>query len=168
VPCNICGTELVFVGDWPGLPKCAKCGQVKLVSRPLAVEISKKRLDHLDQLLQKYMRQFDKNQLIAHIIWQRELFARSFFFEYQLFEMSKFVSYSLLVRRLMAEKDFSPILDVNETTAKQLIDIFSTYLNHLTDHIYLEDGISELMAIENSDPSAMSTEQMLSAFIVRV
>ncbi len=165
MPCKICGTELVF-GDWPGSPKCAECGQINLVSRPLAVEISKKRLDYLDQLLQKYMRQFDKNQLIAHIVWQRELFSRSFFFEYQTFEMSKFVSYSLLIRRLMAEKDFSPILEVNETTTTQLIDTFSTYLNHLTDHIYLEDGISELMAKEKSDPNSMSTEQMLSAFIV--
>jgi len=112
------------------------------------------------------MRQFDKNLLIAHIIWQRELFARSFFFEYQVFRMSKFVSYSLLIRRLMREKDFSAILEVNETTTKQLIDIFSTYLDDLTDHIYLEDGISELMARGNSNPNSMSAEQMLSAFIV--
>lgn len=166
MPCKVCGAKLVFLGQWPGTPQCPNCDKLRIVTRPLAVEISRKRLGYLDDLLLKYMRQFDKNLLIAHIVWAREKFARSFFKEYRFLEMGKFVSYSLLIRKLMAEKSFSGKLVADQGNTQQLIDTFAHYIDHLVDHIYLRDGFSELFAKAQFDPNSITPQEMLSNFVV--
>lgn len=166
MPCKTCGSDIVFIGNWPGSPRCPKCDDVIIVDRSLAIEISKKRLDYLDQLFMRCMKQFSKNLLIAHIVWAREKFSRAFFDEYRPFEMAEFVSYSLLIRKLMAEKVLSGTTQVNETTTKQLIETFAKFLRLRTEDIYLRDRFAELMAKAAFEPETLTTEKMLSNFVV--
>ena len=166
MPCSTCGTEVVYVDQWPGSPKCPNCDNVPLVSKPLSIEISRRRLEYLDQLFLRGIQEFTKNQLISHIVWEREKFARSFFDEYQVFRIGKFVAYSLLIKKIMAQKQFKGNLVADERTTQQLVDLFSEYIGHLTDHIYLEDGLGELMAKGSFDSDNIPPEQMLSNFVV--
>jgi hypothetical protein len=166
MPCPTCDSEFVYIGDWPGSPKCPKCDGIAIVNRDLAIEISTKRLAYLDQLFMRYMKKFNKELLIAHIAWEREKFSRAFFDQYQPFDMAKFVSYSFLIRRLMAENGFSGTMQATEKTTKQLIETFTEYLGHRVGHIYLEDGLGVLMARAPFEPEKLTPEYMLSNFVL--
>src|SRR5208282_383008 len=165
MPCKICGTELVFVGQWPGSPKCPKCDSLRILDRSSALQISRERLEYLDQLFVQSMRKFNRDQLIGHIVWAREKYARSFCEEYQFLEMSMFVSYSHLIRRLIAERDFSNLVVANDQSTEQLIDLYSTYLGHRNEDIYLQNGFAELMAKSPFDFSTLTLKQKLSNFV---
>ena len=142
---------------------CPKCSQMRLVDRKLALTISGDRLSHREGVFFNYMRQFKKNRLIAHVVWEREKFSRGFFDDYQPLHMPQFLSYSLLIKRLMIEH-FDGSLDANENNTSDLVTGFSRYLDLLTDHIYLEEGFAELEAKEPFDVNSLSIDQKLSNF----
>jgi hypothetical protein len=138
------------------------------VNRPLAIEISKSRLEYLDGLFLDYVRKFRKSNLIAHIVWERERFSSSFIEQYQAFNMSVFVSYSVLIKRIMAVGSFSNTIRANQQNTKELVDSFSKYIEHLTYHSYLEDEFAELKAKADFNPHNLSIGEKLSNFSVIV
>lgn len=74
MPCPQCGTKLLFIDIASNKTACPICDHILVVDRILATRISTERLTHLYGLFMRYMRQFKKNQLIAHIVWEREVF----------------------------------------------------------------------------------------------
>jgi hypothetical protein len=168
MPCKLCGRKLVFIGDWPGTAKCPSCDSIRIVNRPLAIEISKSRLDYLDGLFVDVVRKFDKNNLIAHLIWEREKFSRSFIEQYQLFKMSVFLSYSILIKRIMGESSFSGAIAANQRNTGELVESFSKYIQFLTDHSHLQDGFAELKANSDFRLEPLSMSEKLSNFSIIV
>jgi hypothetical protein len=110
-----------------------------------------------------YLKQFKKKQLIAHIVWEREKYSREYFDNYQAFEISRFVSYSYLTKRLMMEP-FDGYREANAQNTPEIIRKFSEYLGLLTEHIYLKDGFAEMVAKQPFDPTNLTFEKKLSNF----
>lgn len=165
MPCNSCDRKLVLVGKWPGTKKCPNCDRIKIVDRPLAIEISKSRLDYLDGLFVAALKTFDKNNLLARIILEREKFSRSFIDQYQVFNLRLFVTYSILIKRITVEGTSSSVV-ANQQNLKQLIEYFSKYIEMLTDHSYLKDRFAELQAKSNFNPEKLSIPEKLSNFSI--
>jgi len=139
MPCKICGNKLVFIEGCSEPSVCPKCNGIRIVERPLAVEISKSRLDYLYSLIVEAVKQFNKNRLIAFLIWEREKFSRSFIDEYQILEIPKFLSYSILIKRIMCESSFSGEIAANHQNTNELVELFAKYIQFLTDHRHLEE-----------------------------
>ena len=114
----------------------------------------------------RYVRQFKKMGLIAHIIWERERFARDFFDNYKPFDMSRFVAYNFLIKHLMMRK-FNGTMDANESNTAELVKTFDRYLELLTDHIYLKEGFAELVADMPFDSSSLTVQEKLRFRIIR-
>jgi hypothetical protein len=138
------------------------------VNRPLAIEISKSRLDYLDGLFIDAVRKFNKNNLIAHLIWEREKFSRSFITQYQVFNISAFLSYSILIKRIMGECSFSGTITANQKYTGELVEHFSKYIQFLTDHYHLQDGFAELKAKADFRLETLSMSEKLSNFSIIV
>lgn len=111
----------------------------------------------------RYVKQFKKTRLIAHIIWERERFARDFFDNYQPFGMSRFLAYNFLIKHLMMGK-FDGTIEANESNTVELVKTFDKYLERLADHIYLKEGFGELVADMPFDPSSLTIQEKLSRF----
>jgi len=168
MPCKLCGRKLVFIQGWPGTSKCPNCDSIRIVNRPLAIEISKSRLDYLDGLFIDAVRKFNKNNLIAHLIWEREKFSRSFIRQYQVFNISVFLSYSILIKRIMGESSFSGTIAANQKNTGELVEHFSKYIQFLTDHSHLQDGFAELKAKSDFRLETLSMSEKLSNFSIIV
>jgi hypothetical protein len=165
MPCPLCGTTLLFTDIASNKTACPKCDHILVVDRMLATRISTERLTYLYGLFMRYMRQFKKNQLIAHIIWEREKYSRDFFENYQGLDMSRFVSYSYLIKNLMAQS-FDGYREANAHSTPEIISRFSDYLGLLTEHIYLKEGFAEMIAKQPFDPNPrnLTIQRKLSQF----
>ena len=168
MPCKICGNKLVFIQGWPGPLECPKCNNIRIVERPRAIEISKSWLDYLYSLFVETVRQFNKNRLIPYLVWEREKFSRSFIREYQTFNIPKFLSYSILIKRIMGENSFSGKIAANQENTDALVEQFSKYVRFLTDHSHLEDGLAELKANTSFEAEKLSISEKLSNFSIIV
>jgi len=163
MPCPNCAAKLL-VKDLPANKTvCPVCDHVSVVDRTLALQISDDRLSHLYGLFLEYLKQFKKKQLIAHILWEREKYSRGYFDNYQAFEISRFVSYSYLIKRLMVEP-FDGYREANTQNTPEIISKFSKYLGLLTEHIYLKNGFAEMVAKQPFDPGSLTLEKKLSDF----
>ena len=114
------------------------------------------------------MRKFNKNNFIAHLIWEREKFSRSFIRQYQLFKIPEFLSYSILIKRIMGESSFSGTIAANQKNTGELVEHFSKYIQFLTDHSHLQDGFAELKAKSDFRPETLSINEKLSNFTIIV
>jgi hypothetical protein len=161
--CPLCGTKLLFTDIASNKTACPKCDHILVVDRMLATRISSERLTHLYGLFMRYMRQFKKNQLIAHIIWEREKYSRDYFENYQGLDMSRFVSYSYLIKNLMVQS-FDGYREANAQNTPEIISRFSDYLGLLTEHIYLKEGFAEMIAKQPFDPRNLTIQRKLSQF----
>jgi hypothetical protein len=110
-----------------------------------------------------YLKQFQKKRLIAHIVWEREKYSRDYWENYQGLDMSRFVSYSYLIERLMAER-FDGHLEANAQNTPEIISGFSEFLARLADHIYLKEGFAEMVAKQPFNPANLTLEEKLSNF----
>ena len=162
MPCSTCKTKLLLFNppDWE--KKCPKCDKLRLVDYELALRISSDRIAYLYELFLKYLRQFKKIRLIGHIVWLREKFARDYF-DHPLLEMSKFVAFNFLIKRLMIEK-FDGYIDANEQNTSEIINAFSDYVGLYTEHIYLKEGFGELVAEGAFDYQTLTIQDKLSKF----
>jgi hypothetical protein len=165
MPCPLCGTKLLFTDIASNKTACPKCDHILVVDRMLATRISTERLTYLYGLFMRYMRQFKKNQLIAHIIWEREKYSRDYFENYQGLDMSRFVSYSYLIKNLMVQS-FDGYREANAQNTPEIISRFSDYLDLLTEHIYLKEGFAEMIAKQPFDPNPrnLTIQRKLSQF----
>lgn len=112
------------------------------------------------------MRQFKKTRLIAHIVWEREKYSRSYFDNYpEPLNLGMFVSFSYLIKSLMNE-DFDGNIEANESNTTALVRTFSKYLGLLEDHIYLSEGFAEMVATERFDFSALTMADKRRKFIL--
>ena len=147
-------------GQW----KCPICHNLPLVDNSAASKISLRRLMYLDSLFTQYLQKFDKNSLIAHIVWEREKFARSFFETYQGFDLAKFLTFNVLIKRLMSKTSFTGQLLANEKNTADLIDRFSGYVSIYHDHISLKSGFYSMIGVKPFDLEKMSKEELLKNF----
>jgi len=161
MPCSTCGTRLLIQNPPNWEKKCPTCDKIHVVNREVAIRISNERLLYLYDLFLRYVKQFKKTRLIAHIIWEREKFARDFSANYQPFDMSRFLAYNFLIKHLMMES-FNGTMDANESNTTNLVKTFDKYLELLTDHNYLKEGIGELLADMPFDPSSLTIQEKLS------
>jgi hypothetical protein len=94
--------------------------------------------------------------LIAHIVWEREKYSRSYFENYpEPFSLSMFVSFSYLIKCLMIE-DFDGNIEASEQNTAALVQLFSKYLGLLTEHIYLKEEFADLVATEPFEVSSLT------------
>ena len=135
-----------------------------LVDNSAASKISLRRLIYLDSLFTQYLQKFDKSSLIAHIVWEREKFARSFFETYQGFDLAKFLTFNVLIKRLMSRTSFTGQLLANEKNTADLIDRFSGYVSIYHDHISLKSGFYSMIGVKPFDLEKMSKEELLKNF----
>jgi len=163
MPCSHCGTKLLFTDIASNKTACPVCDHLLVVDRELATRVSAERLTHLYGLFMRYMRQFKKSQLIAHIVWEREKYSRDYFENYQGLDMDRFVSYSYLIKNLMAQS-FDGYREANARNTPEIISKFSEYLSLLTEHIYLKEGFAEMIAKQRFDPRNLTIQKKLSEF----
>ncbi len=114
MPCETCGTRLLVTQPLLMKSLCPHCYGLNVVDRDLAISISTERLISIYGLFFRYMRQFKKNRLIMHIVWQREKYARRYFDNYpEPLDLSMTVAFSYLIERLMKE-DFDGMVEADE------------------------------------------------------
>jgi len=144
VPINIVGTIMSGEGDEKPLSTVLQCYELFL----------------------RYMRQFKKTRLIAHIVWQRDKYARRYFDNYpEPLDLGTIVAFSYLIALLMKE-DFNGTIEADENNTLALVRSFSDYLGLLTAHIYLREEYAELVATEPFTFSSLTPRDELRKFIV--
>lgn len=165
MPCPKCGLKLLITDVAVESTACPRCNGIAVVERDLALRISEDRLSYLHGLFLGYMKRFKKMRLVAHIVWEREKYSRSYFGDYQGFDLSKFLSYSYLTKILMAER-FDGEWDANQLNTASLIGQFSNYLHLRTEGIYLKEGFAELVAKASFQEESLTVQDKLSNFKV--
>ena len=83
-----------------------------------------------------------------------------------MFKMSLFLSYSILIKRIMGESSFSCSIAANQKNTGELVESFSKYIQFLTDHSHLQDGFAELKAKSDFRLETLSMSQKLSNFSI--
>ncbi len=165
MPCPSCGTKLLLLNPPNWEKRCPRCDKILVVDYELALKISNDRISNLYDLFLSYLKQFKKIRLIGHIVWQREKFARDYFDNYLPFDMSRFVAYNFLIKRLMIE-NFDGYMDADEQNTADIIKSFSEYIGHYTEDIYLKEDFGELVADGSFDPQTLTIQDKLSKFRV--
>ena len=160
MPCPNCGGKLLIENPSNWKTRCPVCEHLQVVEKQHELRISNDRLSHIHMLFMKYVKQFKKTRLIAHIAWQREKFARDFFDNYQAFDMSRFVTYNYLIKHLMIE-GFEGTLDANSQNTVELVREFDRFINLRTDEIYLKEG-SEMVTDMPFSPESLTIDEKLS------
>lgn len=164
MPCSKCGFTLVF---WDELI-CPKCEQYAMLDSITAVDVSKKKVEHVKKLWERYIVTLDKQSLLAHVTWQRESSCREFFEKYSLLKISKLLSDTLLIKRTMQVKGFqenSTKID-NENKAQKLTDMYEKTLRVEEDHILIASCLAIMLYLKKFDLNNLSGNELLSDFLI--
>jgi len=130
------------------------------------VEISVRRLKYLKSLFDKLFQSFEKNPLMVHVIYEREMFVRNFFKKYQPLDLKEFMTFNLLIKELAKETNSDGNLLADQSNTAKLIEYFSKYVNLYDDHILLENDFYSMIANQPFDLSSLSMDDMLKSFKV--
>lgn len=125
--------------------KCPICENLPIIEGDLAKRRCHEKIDQISGLFHEYLKQFDKNGLIAHIAWAREKFARDFFQEYKGFHLTKFLTYNLLMKEIAKDPNIKGRSEANEKNVKQLVDTYEKFVDRRELCLDLENGFYSMI-----------------------
>jgi len=120
----------------------------------------------INDMFTRYFLKFSKKGLIAHVVWARERFARSFFDEYQGFEIPRFLALNLLIKRLMlsSEQSYKNEIEANDTLVDEMIKLFSKFILVYNDHLLLRNGFFNMIYKTPYTFENLTAQQLFSNF----
>jgi hypothetical protein len=163
MPCERCGSTLILIDSYW---QCPKCLQVNLCNENDAHRISINRIKLMNDIFTQYFQKFSKKRLITHIVWAREKFARNFFDDYQGFEIPKFLTLNLLIKRLMrmSEQSYKNEIEANDKLVDEIIRLFSEFIMIYNSHVLLRNGFFSMIYKTQYVYENLSAQQLLSNF----
>jgi len=137
LPCNICSSTLLYIGDSPTCPKCEKLSVVPY-------EDSLKIADHFiakhNQLFMEIIRKYKKIHIITNAFWSREKLIRNFTTNYSTLNIEKLLACNLLIRRLIESNEFLEKENIEESEIEKLIETYGVLSRFEEDRSKLEAG----------------------------
>jgi len=161
MPCDRCGSILLLIDE---LWKCPKCNRLNIVNKDEALKISNYRIKLINNVFAGHFRKFQKDRLIAHIIWARENFSRSFFKEYQGLDLNKFLTLNLLIKRLMSQQNYKNEIEADQKLVNEIVDTFSRLVSLVNMHIQLANSFANMMHKPQLNFREVDLEQLMADF----
>jgi hypothetical protein len=130
-----------------------------------AIYISRKRLDDIMHLWNEYLATLDKQSLIAHVTWQREKYSRSFYQKYNLLDVGKLFSDTLLLKRTMLSSSSKgrTLIDKEEDAVK-ILDLYDQLKEIEFDHLQVKSCYANMVYWKNFDLEKLTIEEMRENF----
>ena len=122
MPCDKCNSKLVL--DNHREVRCPKCDNIPLIDKKEALYITKKQLDYFNGVFDSILKDFNKNQLIAHLLDRREKLATNFFEDMPLLNLELFLTINALIRKVMSN---CPVSDKEALDREELDKLISIY-----------------------------------------
>lgn len=140
MPCNKCGQLLVRDNK---KIFCPTCEGLELLERNTTVELLEQNLIEVEQAVFKIAKsRLSKTKLLEKLAWKREEFSRMFFENYQEFDIIKFLSFNLLIFRLVKE-DFTGKLIPSDQEVNDLINAYNNFLHMNHELLLFKNGLAE-------------------------
>jgi hypothetical protein len=114
MPCSKCGSTLVMLNR---KVVCPICEDIEFLDKQSTIDLLARNMEELDQQILSHLKQrVSKNRILVELAWQRECFSRNLFSQYQTLDLSAFLSYNLLIFRIMKEPPFNSKLTVKQSS----------------------------------------------------
>jgi len=146
MPCTKCGSLLVLLND---KVICPTCEGIKFLDRQSTIDRLAKNIEETDQaVFSEFKKRVSKNKMLAELAWQRESFSRNFFTQYQGLDLNAFMSFNLLIFRIMKEPYFDARKNVDyNSVVKEAVRAYKTYVQIKSEYLLFREGYAE--AIES-------------------
>lgn len=145
MPCPKCQSLIVKYGKFN---ICPRCENVKLMNRNKAVAQLWVNDFEIESKFSAILRtNLDKSSLLIKLNWQRELFSRGFFKQYQGIDTNEFLSSNLLILRTMKEPYFKGKKDINELEITAIVDAFKRIIEAKESRLLLVNGMGEALEL---------------------
>jgi phage FluMu protein Com len=161
MPCDRCGSILVLIGNsWV----CPKCNHINIFKKDEALQISTYRIKLINHSFTEHFTKFRKDGLIAHIVWAREKFSRDFFKEYQGLDLNKFLTFNLLIKRLMLQQTYKNEITADQERVNEMIETFSLFVNFVNMHIRLMNDFANMICQHNINFREVDFQNLITNF----
>ncbi len=159
--CETCGNELLFKGD---SPICPECNKLKILPKETALSIVKRQVDWFNRAFYDVLKTFQKDRLIVWLLGEREKFSTAFFVDKPGIELDSFLAMNVLIKRVMKEGEVSAEKEADEQNTKELISLFSSFINVAERYHIIEEGFGFYIYKSDFDIEKMDMKTLMSNF----
>jgi hypothetical protein len=159
--CSICGSKQILEEN---ALSCPSCNKIVLLPKKLAIEIAQRQMDWFDNGFKQVLGRFNKRRLIAWLMWEREKLATKFFTDVPSIELSKFISSTVLIKRVMEDYDLLGEDEANEKNTPELVDLFAGYITVVERKYLIEEDFGHYKAKESFSIDRLDKDSLMSNF----
>lgn len=153
---------MIFWDEWV----CPYCKRFAMLDSVTANELAKKQVKRVRILWGNYLKTLDKRSVLAHIIWKREKQCRKFFESYSTLNLEDILSQTLLIKRIMHNKDFSNHGEKieDEKSAEKLVDLYKKTLRIEEEQIKIESCLSKILYFKKFELDKVTDKELFENF----
>jgi hypothetical protein len=129
LPCGKCGSKRLYFFDDP---LCPTCDKLAIIPTTDALAIINHFINTYRKTFLEEVRDFNKNELLSLVFWEREKIIRQFYTNYTPIDQQGLATCNLLLKRVIRMNDFletRSISNRNSVVGSQVLDLWLIVLS---------------------------------------